>query len=108
MPNKIGCEVKETIRVLTILVGIISVVSFAQRLLDVGMIAVVKDVIGYYREIANLVFATPMGLLGIKVPPALTDAWALSFVGASAYVRAPNIEESRFFRRYPREMLIYS
>lgn len=101
MPNKIRDGVEETIRVLSLLVAMISVISFAQRLFDVGMIAVAKDVIGYYREIANLVFAVPMELLGIKVPPALTDVWTLSFVGASAYVRTPKIEDSRFFRMYP-------
>lgn len=101
MPNKIGDGVKETIRVLTILVGMMSVVSFAQRVFDIGVIAVAKDAIEYYRDIANLIFAAPMALLGINVPPALSDAWTLSFVGASAYARTPKIERSRFFRRRP-------
>jgi hypothetical protein len=101
MPDEIGAGAKETLRALTILVGMISVVSFVQRLFDVGVIAVAKTLIQYYREIAHLVFAAPMELLGIKVPPALTDAWTLSFVGASAYARTPRIELSRFFRRHP-------
>ena len=86
---------------LTILVGVISVVSLAQRVFDVGVVAIAKNVIEYYRHIAHLVLAAPMELLGIKVPPAVTDAWALSFVGASAYARTPKIEQSRFFLRYP-------
>lgn len=92
---------KDTLRVLTLLVGMISVVSFVQRLFDVGVIAVAKDLIEYYRAIANLVFAVPLKFFNIKVPPPLTDAWALSFVGASAYARTSNIEQSRLFRRYP-------
>lgn len=86
---------------LTIMVGIISVVSFGQRIFDVGLFAIAKDLIEYYREIANWIIAAPIGLLGIKIPPALTDTWALSFVGASAYVRTPKIERSRFFREHP-------
>lgn len=101
MPIKIAHGVKETIEVLTIIVGMISIVSFVQRLFDVGIFAVAKNVIEYYRAIAYLVFAAPLEPLGIKVPHALTDAWALSFVGASAYARTPKIEESRFFRSYP-------
>src|SRR6187549_2164070 len=101
MPNRIWDEVKETLRLLTILAGMISVVSFIQRLFDVGVIALAGHLIQYYREIANLVFAAPLTLLGIKVPPALVDAWTLSFVGASAYARTPKIEHSRFLRRYP-------
>lgn len=101
MPNKIGHGVSETTRVLTILVGVISVVSFAQRLFDIGVVATARDAIEYYRAIAHLIFSAPMELLGIRVPPAVTDVWALSFVGASAYARTPKIEQSRFFRRHP-------
>ena len=102
MPNRIESAVKDTLRALTLIVGIISVISFGQRLFDVGVVAIAKDVIEYYREIAKLIFAVPMELVAVKVPPALTDLWALSFVGASAYVRTPRIEKSRFFRKYPR------
>lgn len=92
---------KETIRVLTILVGVISIVSFAQRLFDIGVVAIAKDIIEYYRVIAHSILAAPMELLGIKVYPSITDAWALSFIGASAYARTPKIEQSRFFSRHP-------
>lgn len=93
---------RDTLGALTVLVGVISVVSFGQRVFDVGLVAISKDVIEYYREIVRFLFAMPMGFLGITVPPALTDAWALSFVGASAYARTPRIEKSRLFRKYPR------
>ncbi len=101
MPNKIEDGVSETIRALTLLVGVISVISFTQRLFDVGVIAIAKNVIEYYRDIAHLILAAPMELVGIKVPPAVTDAWTLSFVGASAYAKTPRIEQSRFFCRHP-------
>ena len=104
MPDKTRSksEVKNTLKVLGIMVGTISVISFSQRIFDVGLIAVERAVVEYYREIANLIFAAPMELLGIKVPATLTDIWALSFVGALAYTRTPKIELSRIFRNNPR------
>ena len=88
-------------RVLALIVGAMSVVSFTLRIIDVGLLPVAQNLVEYYREIAHFVFAKPLELLGIIIPKYLQDAWALSFVGAAAYVRTPNIEKSRFFRSRP-------
>ena len=86
-------------RVLALIVGAMSVVSFTLRIVDVGLLPVAQNLVDYYREIAHFVFAKPLELFGISIPNYLSDAWALSFVGAAAYVRTPNIENSRFFVR---------
>ena len=88
-------------RVLALLVGAMSVVSFALRIIDVGLLPVAQSLVDYYREISHFVFAKPLELFVIFIPNYLPDAWALSFVGAAAYVRTPNIEHSRFFRSSP-------
>ena len=92
---------KEALRYLSIILGAISVVSFTQRFIDIGLFETVEVLVEYYRNIAHIVFAVPFDTLGIKIPASLIDVWTLSFVGASAYVAVPNIEDSRFFRVRP-------
>jgi hypothetical protein len=84
-----------TIRVLGILVGTLSVVSLAQRLFDVGLVAAFSDAIGFYRAISECFLGAPVRLLGLSPPQVLIDVWALSFIGAAAYARTPGIEKSR-------------
>ena len=88
-------------RVLGILLGIFSLVSFVQRLFDIGMMAIAREIINYYRTIAYFFIGLPARIFGFHFPDALMDLWTLSFMGATAYAKTPNIENARFFRRYP-------
>jgi hypothetical protein len=92
---------KKTIRILGILFGIFSLVSFTQHLFDIGLMAIASEMIEYYRTVAYFFLGMPARIFGSHFPSALMDMWALSFIGATAYAKTPNIENSRFFRRYP-------
>ncbi|NWF91792.1 MAG: hypothetical protein HXY46_02660 [Syntrophaceae bacterium] len=92
---------KKTIQILSILIGIISLVSFIQRLFDIGVITICKELIDYYRTIAYFFFNLPLRVFGLHFPKWLMDIWTLSLVGAASYVKTPNIENARFFRLYP-------
>lgn len=63
--------------------------------------AIAREVIDYYRTIAYFLFGLPAQMFGFQFPGALMDMWTLSFIGAAAYAKTPNIENARFFRRYP-------
>lgn len=89
---------KASIQTLSVLVGILSVVSFIQHLFDIGVFAVAKEALNYYRSIAYFFFGLPARLLGISLPQELIDLWTLSFIGSAAYVKTENIERTRFFR----------
>jgi hypothetical protein len=58
--------------------------------------------IQYYRAVAYFFFDLPARFWDLHFPSSSKDFWILSFIGASAYARTPNIEASRFFRRYPK------
>ena len=94
-------DMKKTLEVLGVIFGVLSVVSFVQRSLDIGTWHLFNEIIQYYRAAAYLVFDFPARIFGLHFPSGLKDLWTLSFVGASAYAGTPNIEGSRFFRRYP-------
>jgi hypothetical protein len=92
---------KNTTDILAILLGIFCLVSFLQRLFDVGLVPLVRDFIDYYRTIAYFFFDMPARMLGFHFPDALMDMWTLSFIGAAAYIKTPNIENARLFHLYP-------
>jgi len=98
MPNMENILSSTVFRVLALIVGAMSVVSFTLRIIDFGLLPVAQNLVDYYREISHFVFAKPFEFFGRSIPKYLPDAWALSFVGAAAYVSTPNIENSRFFR----------
>jgi hypothetical protein len=98
-------KVKATLRVLGIVIGTLSMVSFLQAFAKLGLIPVLEELITYYRTIAWLLFALPVSLLGVHPPQALLDIWALSFVGAGAYVLTEGIEKSRAFRSFELDSL---
>ena len=89
-----------TLKVLSILVGVLSLVSFAQEVLSFGFTPMMDNFIGYYRGIAHTFISYPARLVGISLPGEIIDFWALSFIGAGAYIRTPNIENTRFLRKY--------
>jgi hypothetical protein len=92
---------KKVIRTLSILLGIFSLVSFVQRLFDIGLVAMAGQIIDYYRIIAYFFIGLPGRMIGFHFPSSLMDMWTLSFIGAAAYAKTPNIENARFFRRHP-------
>lgn len=85
-------------RLLTALTGAMSVISLITHTYDVGLINTLGLVVDYYRSIADFVFGLIPKLFNWDPPQRLDDIWALSFVGVSAYLRVPNIEQSRAFR----------
>lgn len=90
----------KTIRVLSLVVATMSVVSFTQKIFNIGLGSMANSYIGFYRQISHALFGVPAELIGIRLPVALTDFWVLSFICAGAYVRSKNIEKSRAFRNY--------
>lgn len=92
---------RTTIRVLSILVGTLSVISAVQSLLDIGLLPSLEAIVTFYRGLAASVFGLPAALFGFKLPQPIVDFWAVSFIGAGAYVRTPGIERCRAFRTLP-------
>jgi hypothetical protein len=90
--------VKATLRVLSILVGTLSLVSFAQAMFNVGLVPALEEIITFYRGIAANVFGLLTMLIGFIPPQSVLDFWTLSFLGASAYFRTQGIEQSRALR----------
>jgi hypothetical protein len=80
------------------IVASMSLISFIQRVLRIGLSATANSFVSYYRQLAHAVFGVPAELLGIILPHSLIDFWALSFVCAGAYARTENIEYARAFR----------
>lgn len=92
--------IQVTCRVLGILVGALSLVSFVQNVLHIGLTSSLQPIVLYYRAIASAVFGIPAALVGLTLPQALVDFWAISFLGAGAYARTEGIERCRAFRDY--------
>jgi uncharacterized membrane protein YidH (DUF202 family) len=80
------------------IIASMSLISFIQRFLSVGLGTMANDFVSYYRKLAHAVFGIPAELIGITLPNSLIDFWVLSFVFAGAYVRAKNVEDARAFR----------
>ena len=93
--------IKATIRVLSILAATMSVISFVQSLLTVGLLPSLEAIVTFYRDLAAFVFGLPAALLGFKLPQRIVDFWTTSFIGAGAFVRTPRIEQCRAFRNLP-------
>ena len=90
--------IKETLRILGILLGTLSVVSLAQAVFNVGLVPTFEEFITFYRGLVANVFWILTTLIGFKPPQSVLDFWTLSFLGASAYVRVQGIEQSRALR----------
>lgn len=90
--------IRATIRVLSILVSTMSVISAVQSLLDIGLLPSLEAIVAFYRGLAASVFGLPAALFGFKLPQPIVDFWTVSFIGAGAYVRTPGIEQCRAFR----------
>ena len=84
---------KKILTPLTIIVSTLSAASLISNLFEIGLSGVVFKLIEYYQLIATQLF-TVFGLFELN--PALIDFWSLSFIGAAAYAKTPNIENARF------------
>ncbi len=93
-------KMKNTIKILGIFFGVFSIVSFTQRIFDVSLFSIAKEIIAYYRIVAYFFFNLPARLLGFSFPNSLIDIWTLSFIGATAYFKTLNIHNSKFFHYY--------
>jgi len=80
------------------IIASMSLISFIQRFFSVGLGELASSFVSYYRKLAHAVFGVPAELIGITLPSSLIDFWAVSFVCASAYIRAKNVEDARVFR----------
>lgn len=81
------------LKTLTIIVSTLSAVSLISNLFEIGLSGVALKLIEYYQLAATQAF-TLNGL--IELHPILIDFWSLSFIGATAYAKTPNIENARF------------
>src|SRR5262249_16355701 len=91
-------NIRATKRVLGIVVSTLSILSLLQALAKVGLIPVLETLINYYRTIVWSLLGLPVAMIGLRPPQALLDIWALSFIGAGAYVQTQGIEKSRALR----------
>jgi hypothetical protein len=98
-------KVKATVRVLSVAISTLSMVSLVQALAKLGLIPVLEELITYYRTIAWSLLGLPVSLLGLRPPQALLDIWALCFVGAGAYLQTEGIEKSRALRSFELDSL---
>jgi hypothetical protein len=62
--------------------------SFISRYLEIGLVGIFYEAIEYYRSIAYAAPDLLDKILGITVPRNLVDAWVLSFLVTSSWVRA--------------------
>lgn len=85
------------------IIASMSLVSFSQRVLSIGLADMASRLVAYYRQLAHAVFWIPEELLNITLPSSLIDFWALSFVCAGAYVRCKDVEDARAFRNFQLE-----
>ena len=91
-------RIGDVLTAISILVGIVSVVSFLQISFEIGLTKLSFAIVHYYRVIADNTIGLPAKLISIELPQRLIDFWSISFVGASAYCRVPNIDQSRALR----------
>lgn len=84
------------LKTLTSILTILSLASLISNFLDIGLNGVLADFVKYYRVVSYEIFS----LLGlIEVNRALVDLWTISFIGAAAYAKSPNINDSRLISR---------
>ena len=87
---------KPYIKALTSILTILSLASLISNFLEIGLNGVIADVVKYYRAVSYEIFS----LKGhIEVNRALVDLWTISFIGAAAYAKSPNINDSRLISR---------
>lgn len=82
------------------IIASMSLISFTQRLFNIGFGNIASSFVSYYHKLAHAMLGAPAELFGINLPSSLIDFWALSFVCAGAYARAKNIEDARAFRHF--------
>jgi hypothetical protein len=90
----------KVLRILSIVFASLSLISLLQHVTDVGLVSVFSDLITYYRNASQQLFSAFELLFSISIPQAIKDLWLLSFIGAGAYIKTPDIENSRLLRNF--------
>lgn len=90
----------KVLRILSIVFASLSLISLFQHVFDVGFVSIFSDLIEYYRNASQQLFSIFEFLFTFNIPQALKDLWLLSFIGAGAYIKTPNIENSRLLRNF--------
>tara|TARA_R110002072_G_scaffold103722_1_gene227561 strand:- start:2771 stop:3280 length:510 start_codon:yes stop_codon:yes gene_type:complete len=89
-----------SLRTLGLITATISLVSLISSALQTDLSTVAALFLEYYRLVAHSIFQVPASFFGIVFPSFLLDLWMLSFVGAGAYAKTKNIEQSRMLSIY--------
>jgi hypothetical protein len=76
----------------------LSLISLLQHITNAGLISVFSDLLAYYRNASQQIFSVFEFLFSIDIPQTIKDLWLLSFIGAGAYIKTPDIENSRLLR----------
>jgi hypothetical protein len=71
-----------------------------QQIIDVGLVSIFSDLITYYRSASQQIFGVFEFVFSIKLPQEIKDLWLISFIGAGAYIKTPDIENSRLLRNF--------
>lgn len=77
---------------LTYILATLSLASLISNLAEIGLTGIMADIVKYYRVVSYDIF-TLNGL--IEVNRTIVDLWTISFIGAAAYAKSPNIRNSR-------------
>ena len=88
-------------KILSIIVGALSLISLTVHYFDIGLNSLYYDIVEYYRNIAIKIY----GFIPVDIPMKIVDLLNLSAIGAFAYVRTPNIQYSRLMRMFDERTL---
>jgi hypothetical protein len=92
--------VSKVLRILSIVFASLSLISLLQHVTDVGLVSIFSDLVTYYRDASQQFFIVFELLFSINLPQEIKDLWLLSFIGAGAYIKTPDIQNSRLLRNF--------
>lgn len=90
----------KVLSILSIVFACLSLISLLQHAIDVGLISIFSELVAYYRSASQQLFSAFEYLFSINIPQTIKDLWLLSFIGAGAYLKTPNIENSHLLRNF--------
>jgi len=86
--------------ILSIVFASLSLISLLQHITDVGLVSIFSDLVTYYRNASQQLFIIFELLFSINIPQEIKDLWLLSFIGAGAYIKTPDIQNNRLLRNF--------
>ena len=72
-------KVNQITKILTIIVGSLSLISFITKIFDIGLIASLNLYVIYYQNIMYPIIGFPFDIFNMTIPLILYDFWTLSF-----------------------------